>query len=494
MSVEDVNTLNATLTELLTRLENNKILGGSAEGVWARLVDAVSSEINDGAICIATTAASTSATTKDVLEDLQAFPASLLSDIEAISDVFQFSTLQDIATSVEMLLTSLQSAVQRPPTVFPRLACGDIPIDPARLSNLRKRHLKVEKLNADDPGLQESDRSMPNAPKSGMDVITNVTSSLETFADDVLVSAGSVGKLSANLQDLQRKAKELEFAREPVAGLFEKQEAVRDLISKVSSAFEKDQELPARARRDTGKTASGGNPLDIVKDTMVIVGKMKDTAGSMDGIVENLQGVLESFATMASQLREFFKTAVERLSTFIESLKRLAANLPRITRELQQFFVPTGLRTLLLRPSEALLSILESIEDIKKCLSNPENSAASAVRKISSGESVERVERIKSKIEEVRALPRKLYGVVEEQDLQNKILSAVDAEVSNLLSELGSSAVTGAVTEVLETFGVAPLTSQIGQQADQCSKDEESGGQASGWGTSLPWGSGKLFG
>lgn len=488
---------NYTVIDQLRMLEESKVLGINIATVHTKLFTAVSDEIRDDVEEISTTATAGFTSTKEVLSDVATISRTLSRDLVAMLRRLQLEKLQDIDSSVKMLLTSLQAAVARPSTVFPRFVCGEIPVDPARLANLQKRHCRVQRLNAEDSNLRETDRSMPNPPKSGLDVITNVTSSLEIFADEVLVSADSIAKLSRDFDKLKTTANELALTHKPMVELLKQQEVIKDTMSLMSTVFQdNDDNASSHYPQDADVAQKPNNIIVGIENAAVMIDKIKDVGKSMHTTVEKIHEASEKFSSMSAHVHEFFTGAINCLSEFVESIRRLHANLARITRELHQFFMPMGLKALVLRPSDALLSILQSIEDIKNCMSEPQNIASSAIDELSKGESTQQIEAVRDKLEEIQLIPRQLYELVENVDFQKKIVGAVELQVSKLVDEFASNTVGGAMTDFLGTVR-ADLPSQLGYQFNfgttkhSSEKDEESDQWgALKWKVSLPWGNG----
>lgn len=451
---------NQLVSDQVQLLEDSNILGGNKGTVHERLFHAAKDAIKDEAEEILHMTTAGVANMEEVFNHVKTVPGNLKKDMEVAPS--KLHELQDIASGVQMLLTSLQTAVQRPSTVFPRFVCGEIPVDPARLANLQKRHSKVQRLNDEDPELQATDRSLPNPPKSGLDVITNVTSSFETFADNVLVTAESIKKLFGDFEALQTAAGELEHVHQPILGLIQEQSFLNTNMSCVTNAFQNmtnnNNPQASRALPQQQLTNNFFEEMSFVARTLDM---MKDSVDSISTNVDKVEEAAGKLSSMAENVQKTFDKAMKCLSRFVDSVKRLHSNLPRISRELEGFFMPKGLKALVLRPSDALLSILQSIEDIKKCLSETQNVACFAMESLSNNESSVQMESVRDKLRETMEIPLKLYELLVNLDLKKSMKEGVELEISKMVEEIASEAVGETVTEVLGAVGVGGLASNV---------------------------------
>lgn len=504
MSAQDSSTAFAKFSQSYTVLagklghKNVSTLDINLGIVHSKLMQAVSNEITGVTSEIKTTAAEGFAHSKEVVVDFKALPDMIFREIEAMPELLGLERFKHIAARVRQLLNKLQEVVQNPSAMFPRLACSELPVDPALITSFRKRYLRLERMNQNDPEFEHEERSMPTAPKSALDVITNITSSLETFGDDVLASAEAIAKLSEELGKLRDLTQGLR-STEAVLEMLQKEEKIHDIISQVSSLFQAEENPTSNAVRTLDKQQSP-NPLDLVKEASSMVENVKRISGELNATVAKIQNTSNLYSSFITDMKELFCVALQRLSRLIDTVQKLKANLPRIGRELRQFFMPTGFKALILKPSGTLLSIFHSLEDIRTGLSEPETVARSAINTVNESDASAKVEATKKKLDELQNVPRKLASIIEKQDLQKMIADTLERVVSEMMNDIGANVLQGAASGMLEAMGAGNLASEVGEHlgylAGHTNSKKEEPLKNSLWrdgDVSLPWGAEKLF-
>lgn len=497
MSAQGSSSAFAKFSESYTALADK--LGHKNGTINRKIMQAVSKEITGVTSEIKTTAAEGFAHSKEVVVDVKALPDMMSREIEAMPKLLGLERFHHIAARVRQLLSKFQEVAQNPSAIFPCLACSEVPVDPAIITNFKKRYLRLERMNQNDPELEHEERSMPTAPKSAMDVITNVTSSLETFGDDVLASVEALANLSAELGKLRDLTQGLRPTTEPVLEMLEREETIHNIICQVRSLFQTEEDPASNAVPTLDKPKSP-NPLDLVKEASSMVEKMKETSDELNGTVTKIQNASTLYSSFITDLKNLFYVALQRLSRLIDSLQKLEANLPRIGRELRQFFMPTGFNALILKPSGTLLSIFYSLEEIRTGLSEPETVARSVINMVKEGDPAAKVEAIQKRLDELQNIPRKLVSIIEKQDLQKTIADALEKAVPELMDEIGANALQGAATSVLGAMGTGNLATEVdGHLAFLAGRIGSKKGEPlknNIWGegdVSLPWGTEKLF-
>lgn len=451
VSPEQNNQLYATVISKINLASD--VLGIDARGVNDRIKRDLNQNINQSTAGITAVLGDGLRLTKDLHGQTTTLPAVVSRDVSSLTNVLNLDTLDSIPTRVKLLLASFQNAVEDPTSLYPRLACcADVPIDPAKIYNFSKKHKGLEKLYQADEEMTQTDRSMPNRPKSAEDVITNVNSSLESLSDLIIDAVNDVKSVHTNVEEIKTAVTSLKTAVEPVDEVLNKQEEASGLISRLENLFGDDEEDSAEVS-DRG-LASKPNPMQLVNEGTTMVDEMNEIPGAIEDSVAKLRNVKAMFTELTTNLKALFTRAVQLFENLVTLLKRFIENLPRVTQELRQFFLPTGLRALLMRPSQDLLSLLQNIEQLQAGLPDPD-AIDKSVKGVMGAEGPDsKVEAAKSKLEEVLLIPRQFVDAVTKYDLKKLLEQTMHTTLLQILDELKDSALGGLVDGIGDALGI----------------------------------------
>ncbi|CDF36596.1 unnamed protein product [Chondrus crispus] len=400
---------------------------------------------------------------RDILAAVQALPDSLSETISALCKDICFSQYVPISFYITELVSSLQEVVQDPRVIFPRVPCGDMPVDPVLISRFKKRYYCVENLNQNDPNLKQSERSMPMVPESAMDVVVNVTSSFESITDDYLATAKALEQLSGGMQEIQDRFDTLRPAAEPILELLEMNGQINDVVSQLSMMMKTGIKSTSESPRSL-KGQMNSDPVCQITEISCLFEKMGDLKQELEVSVARLRESSDLISSLIANLRDFLSVVLHRLTSILETARRLEANIPRIGRELREFFMPTGFKTLFLRPSATLLSILEGLENIKESLSKPLLDTAKAISSIEESDHVRSVLVVKNNVDELEQIPTKLVLVFQTLKTRQVISIAVEQVISQLRNELRVNVIATTATSLLQGSGLEHIANQVGGQ------------------------------
>lgn len=438
--------------------EDKEVLGVSVADVNKRVLTHVSTNVHAITSEIKSTVTHGIQISKDVGAEATTFPDVMSRELTTLPESLGMEKVAAIPSLVNMLMANFQNALEDPQSLYPRLVCGDIPVDPAKIINYAKQHRVLEYLYDADATVTEHDRSMPSAPKSASDVITNINSSLELLSDTLLESVEKVSSIRTNFDELKDAADSLKSVREPVDEILNQQEHVHGIINRISSIFSDNDDEGLIADRSV---ARDGNAVELITEGSSLVDEMNVSQGVFEEAMAKIQSIGGIFAEMATNLRSLFTRMIELFSNLVEVLKRFVANLPRYMKELRQFFVPTGLRSLLMRPSQDMLLLLQNMDDLKTKLPDPDSIETSTREVLTECTSAKKVEDAKGRLDELLDVPKNLILVIEKHDMNQIMSDAARETLSLIMDEIQDSVFGDAVDHVAGALGMGGLTGKL---------------------------------
>lgn len=452
--------------------QDKTFLNVSIEDLNARILKDVSTQISGVTSEINTIITNGLSSSKEVESAVESLSDSVPRELTAMPATLGLERLVHVPSKVRMLVASFQNAVEDPKSLYPRLACGEIPVDPARITNFAKQYRVLEALNQSDPALSQSDRSMPSPPKTGVDVITNINTSLESLTDTLLESLDNVGALRNSIDELRGFTESLNDFKKPIHEFLSKQEDIRVVLDRITSIFCND------TSKCSDRSLGSENAMTLVSEATSLVDKMKESSHFFDEATARVQSIGGTFSDFCQNMRALLSQSVEILTRLVEILKKFIANLPRIVRELRQFFVPTGLRSLIMHPSQDLLAILKSIDNLSEALPHPDVMENCAKNVVSNGNSARKVDETKKNIDEIANIPARLLAAVEAKDMSDVIVKSVLTSARTIVQEMQDSAVDETIDHVGDLLGVDDLKNKVGEYLPFDREDDSDGKDA----------------
>lgn len=456
----------------LTCVLETRVSGINLCSIKKKLLNAVEGEIRPTTSEIQALATEGLQQSLDVIENTRRLSESISQEITNMFNVLALDELERAADHISQLVETFQKIVSNPSTIFPRLACGDIPIDPAKISNFRKRYMQLKRLEGGDPGLKQQERSASGPPKTSLDVVTNIKSSLDSLSNDILASIAGVKEFTGQIGKLCGTAESLRSSAEQTALVAEKQEDIQQLVSRVSSMFTTADENVAERSLNSAKILS---PLRAAREAFAVVEKMETSNEELVDTIEKLRELDNELSSFISTSKKLVSGVVGKVASVIDKFNLLKDYLLNYIRELHQFFMPSGFKAFLLKPSDALMSITESVAVLRKRLSEQEIKSRSVIKILSEGNSTQIVMDIKTQVAVLLCLPTNLINTVRSQDLSRVISDTLERVISELCGEVGSSVLGGIAGATLDAIGQGdfeskfnkPLTSITESQSDE---------------------------
>ena len=406
--------------------------------------------------------------TKQLQVQLSTLPASLQRDISHLSNIISLDSLENIPTRVKLLLASFQNAVEDPTTLYPTLnCCAEVRLDPAKIYNFSKRHKLLNQIyhNQTNPS---AERSIPTTPKSSEDVITNINSSLEHVSDLIMDAVNNVRTLHGGIDDLVASVNGLK-SREitaPVDDAFNTEEQTTELLTHLQNLFQKSPDATDAASVSNDEVVDRAlvdraTPFELVANASAIIDTLCQLPGTFEDCVARLRNVKAIFSDLIANVKAMFSRAFQVFENLISVLRRFLEQLPQITQEIRHFFVPTGLRALIMRPSHDLLTLLQNIEQLQAGLPDPRVIEETMTR-VKDGEVGERkVEIARETVEKILIIPPEFVKAIKDYELKEIILKTMNDTMKEILHEIGGDVVEDVVDGIGNVLGIGGLAEKL---------------------------------
>ncbi|KAI0563894.1 hypothetical protein FGB62_33g185 [Gracilaria domingensis] len=428
--------------------------GIGIEEVNKRCLCNISSELGDNFSEVAATIADGLNKSKRIVQEVDALPDVMNKELKELPEKLKLPLLESARQKVMTLLAQLHAAAEDPAQLYPRLLCGSIPVDPAKVTKFSKQYRILERLNDLDERIGLNDRSLSGPPKSSEEVLTNVVASAEIISNTVLEPINQMSGLEKDFKEIKEFAATLLELKAPLDELLNLQEEAYGTMRRLTAMFLSEEERS----EDTASEEVEQRAVDrgILQTVRACSGLLDNTMQSRNVLDDSVLRI-HSFTGLFAQQMDSLQARFERIHGMFESLanvlKQFVANLPRLAREIRQFFVPTGWRSYIMRPSDDLLSLLAGIEDLTTSFPDPNSLYSSVIENLDNGDLVGTLKKTKENIEEATCIPSKLLDTVQEQDFQQRIIASVRNTLLSALDELLSSAVDEMKENVEDVIG-----------------------------------------
>jgi hypothetical protein len=466
MAVQDENKVLAEAKELYNALAR-KAGGGGAGGSSSdnpvgsmnrAVMDAVSKTVQVPLLGIMSDVHAGTESSRNLASTVGGVRGPLQKELEDMPRALNIDALTtDLPATVRSVLDTMKSAAADPSVLYPRLLCGSIPVDPAKLANLAKKYKALELLDgasgggANDGTAQA--RALRGPPGSTADVVSGITGAFHGVAEPLMAALEKLRSVREKVSVVGEGVRRLDDGQGPLDDLLSQQHKVGELLERLTGMFSKDGPgTPTSARGAESATASRSfgldspatNALAIVEEgTQLVRSAESDLRRPLEQCIERVKAAGDKIAGLAAELKELFQLAMESFGRVAELLRTFTANLPRIAAEVRHFFIPTGLRALFLQPSEHTAALLASVEKLKTAAPDPEKIESAARSVLQESESASKVALITSKVRDVVRAPTDMIAklVVMSRDLPGKVLAAAKAALKAWAAEFGERVV-----------------------------------------------------
>lgn len=379
-------------------------------------------------------------------------PGPLQKELEDLPSSLKVDDLSNgLSSTVRNVLETMKTVAADPKTLYPRLLCGSIPVDPAKLTNLAKKYGALDVLDANSDG-NEATRAMRGPPGSTADIVSGFTGSFKSVADPLLSGVEKLSAIKGKLESTTKAIQDVSGDEGALDDLLSQQEKVGGLTDRLTSLFATTEPTtPTSGQSQSPTSVTRGLPLDnpqtdviaIVEEGSQLLSSADNFKGPLEKCIERVKGLGEMLSTLGDELKDLFENAMTAVGHVVEHLRTFIKSLPRILSEIRQFFVPSGLRALFMQSSPETNNLLADVEKLSSSVPDPEEMQSSARAVLDESEALSTVELIKKKIIEVVGLGPKLISelAVLSEDLPDKVLASAKKALKDWAEEFGESVI-----------------------------------------------------
>lgn len=436
MGAEDDNSLLREARELFESFREShsaadKDGGSSAIATLNRVVrEEVSRVVEEPLQDALGTARDGASSARSLAEKLTDLPSTCQGELSALPGAAGLDSADEIPGSIRTIAETLSEAAKNPSLLFPRLLCGSIPLDPARIGRALSRVNTI----ALSGGLGEDGDG--KSPESSGEFLITVGKSFGNVANPVVEGMDKLVSVRGQLKSVGDTLSTIQGSDAEVMELAGVQQKVTNLVDKFTELFsnEPDGDQPERAER-------GLAPRDCV-DTVDEGARLARSAGDITAplkkCVEAARALGDKIMEIANKLRELFHTVVEYLGELVELVKQFIANLPTIVEQLRQFFVPTGFMALILASSEDTTKLLHAVDKLREAVPTPERLTA-ARGQLTESRGATEADSIIAQIKEIVSKPLELVEKLSTlaSELPRKIIQAARDAIKRWVKEHG---------------------------------------------------------
>lgn len=386
----------------------------------------------------------------DVKDSVTELPGPLQKELEDLPSSLNVDDLSSgLSSTVKRVMETMQTVAADPKTLYPRLLCGSIPVDPAKLTNLAKKYKAIDILDATSDG-NEAARAMRGPPGSTAEVVTGFAGSFKSVADPLLSGIGKLSSIKEKLECTTKTIQKVSGDEGALDDLLSQQQKVGGLTDRLTSLFAETEPAsptqsnsPTSVARDLPIDSPQTNVIAIVEEGSQLLSSADTFKGPLEDCIARVKGLGEMLSTLGDELRDLFENAMTIVGHVVEHLRTFIRSLPRILGEIRQFFVPSGLRALFMQSSPETNSLISDVEKLSSSVPDPEKLQSSARSVLDDSESLSKVQAIKNKIIEVVGIPMKLISelAILSEDLPGKVLIAAKEALKDWAEEFGESVV-----------------------------------------------------
>lgn len=415
-------------------------------------------------------------TSREVANSVGDLPGPLKTELEEMPSNLKMEALtKDIPSAVRNIIDAMKTAGSDPSILYPRLLCGSIPVDPAKVGSLAKKYKALEILDGQGGGNDSmaQSRSMRGPPSSSAEAVTGIAGTFNSVAEPLMEGLDKIKSIHAKLNSTSESVRSLEGGGKEFEDLMSKQDEVTGFVDRLTSMFSPDGPgTPvsdgSRDIHPRGSAASNANCIELVEEGSQLVRSAQDFHGPIERAVEKVKSAGDRIAGLASELKELFELAMETFGKIVDLLTAFVSNLPRIIGEIKQFFVPTGFRALFMQPSVETRNLLDGVEKLKSTVPKPDEVEASARSVLDESESVSTISVIVSKISEVVRAPMELLAKLEviSSELPGKIVTAAKEALKDWAENFGENLledkIEDGIEDIAEMIGGEKLADAVG--------------------------------
>lgn len=401
----------------------------------------VASAVREPLFEVLSTAREGVAAAKALAVDAGALPETTQTELREIPETAKLNSLGgDVPNSIRTVATTLAAAAKDPSMLYPRLLCGSIPVDPARVGRALA-NVNLDALSGNEVASREG-----GAPKSSADVAKAVASSFGGVAEPLVEGLDALSGVRERLSACGGAVNELTCSADAdaLSSLAGTQEQVSTLVDRFMVLFTGDDDAPTESMTGN-KECIGDRGAPKQKDCVKTVAEgteMIRSAGDMGETLEQCIGSARSFgekvAALAHELKDMLTIIVGAFGKLVDLLKKFFKQLPAIIDQVRNFFVPSGLLGIVMVTSEETKNLVDAIDNLQSSVPNAE-SVESARGLVRESKSVGAAEKLMEKLKEIVQLPIALMHklAVVSKELPGKMIEAAKEALRKWVSKYG---------------------------------------------------------
>lgn len=329
---------------------------------------------------------------RSVLADVRSLPSVLEADISSLPDALSLGSLTtSVPAQLSRLLAALRAAVDDPSTLFPRLPCGEIPVDPAKTMRLVKQYRLLDALSPDsdhdDAAATTTDREI----KTSHDAISSLSDRVAAAVAPVTDCVDALTSVQQRLAAAREKVMSDTDDARPLQSVVDAEERVSTIVTSVRNLIGKDEDdkdededddddsvdEDARAMRGAALTGDA-DAVSVLEQGMGVLQRARESGGLLDEAGALMAQFVDGVKALWDEVKDIFAKVVAAVKAIASALKKLIGSLPRFLAEVQKLFFPRGLYALLLRPSDDAQTLVSGLRDLRGALPNPDDLEARA--------------------------------------------------------------------------------------------------------------------
>lgn len=416
---------------------------------------------------------------RSTLSDTRALPSSLDGDISTMPARLGVDALPpDLTARLGRIVDALKTAVADPTCLYPRLACGGMPVDPAKLMKIVKQYRVLDALDgvADGGGGGgTADRDIRTSADAVASLSTRVEAAvkpisecIETFTSakhGLEAARDKIGEMVENaepLQNIVNEEKRLVKILTYVKALLAKNDDETDSDSDSDDDDDGDDAVVRKtdAVESRSRAMDGGNVVSMLDDGVGTINRVRDSTSALTEAGGLVATFTDAMRSVWDEVKELFSKLVAAARTVANALRVLIAGLPRFIAEAQNLFVPRGLYALVLRPSDETRALVDDLRELEAGLPDAgalmQKTDGTKVDGEDGGECVTRGTDVMERMGKVSEMPGEVGEMVQRvaDEMPEQVEQASKAALAEWVRETGAEVAQDALGNVMDSVGV----------------------------------------
>lgn len=418
-----------------------------------------------------------------VKEDVISLPKIALTELGEIPKRANLDPLtSDVPRSIRSVAETLGVVAKKPSLLFPRLLCGSVAVDPAKIGRtlLRVNHVALGVAGG--------------AMSTGVDVAMAMASSFGCVSEPLVEGLDALRFVRKRLGKCFHAVSKLTGGAEAgaISNLSGTHEKVSSLVDRFTSLFSREgDEIYDETMDENGVVIARGAPAK--KHCLDAVGEgteMLRSAGGLRDALESCINAARAFgrrvSLLARMLKKLFSLIVRALKKLVKLLKRFFKKLPIIIEQIKKFFIPSGLMRMFFATSQHTKNLLHAIVSLQTSVPTVQSVESSRTLFSSDSKSMHLAETLVGKLEEILKVPivlvQRLVSIT--MSLPAKIIQVTKETLSRWMEKLGLDTIgerfEDTLVDIAEKIGGEKFADAVGDFLPFRNDEEERKSEATG--------------